>query len=638
MTNKKGSTAITSSEADVIVSESPVESSSGLCEVVYSKEFNTTRIQVAKVKATSERGEVFIPSLWDEDGLVWMGGAVPSVKKATNMATIACNRYTGLFKEVGLASVDPDLLVRLPYNELIYLDNESNIQRLIDELDIEQPSLLSLVIDQWGIIIDGNSRHAAVERLNARDPENRKFRRIPVEIKSFPSGLARLEELRLRNSYRTKSRIQELNEMRLKLQIEIKKRQDALGKPKSQKPRGRSIERVAAETGISRNTLHRGLSAIEEIERIKDSNPSLAQKWTQLLNEGTNKMSFDIVGVPSEDREAVIDKLYEKGKLSKKVSVDKAHKAVLAEKLRNSDGAGATESSDRDPTGVDGETTDALTPDLEQANEQAEREKQARLNTYKELGDKPTDNWYTPTEIIELILEVMGEIDLDPFSDLQKRIPAKNHYTIFDDAFADKNHWTGSVFANILYSDPAKCLKKASKEILDGHTKKGLYLCESGVLFNKKTQTLIDKHEMSICNWKGRIDFIPGEFLLDESPNTVTGASRINSVILFYSLDPADHRQFEEVFSPFGKIYHDVGYYLHHSQSSLDPFDAVKVNWEDGKSKFGHIELSVYESEDTLWVAQAGEHKIDSLSDKKEAEVTAIALAISNYSSNDPFS
>ena len=49
-------------------------------------------------------------------------------------------------------------------------------------------------------------------------------------------------------------------------------------------------------------------------------------------------------------------------------------------------------------------------------------------------------------------------------------------------------------------------------------------------------------------------------------------------------------------------------------------------------------QLSVYESEDTLWVAQAGEHKIDSLSDKEEAEVTAIALAISNYSSNDPFS
>ncbi|WAN69879.1 hypothetical protein BJP36_37965 [Moorena producens JHB] len=32
--------------------------------------------------------------------------------------------------------------------------------------------------------------------------------------------------------------------------------------------------------------------------------------WSKLLEEGTNNMAYDILSVPPEDREAVIDQLY----------------------------------------------------------------------------------------------------------------------------------------------------------------------------------------------------------------------------------------------------------------------------------------------------------------------------------------
>ncbi|NEO75520.1 hypothetical protein [Moorena sp. SIO4G3] len=72
-------------------------------------------------------------------------------------------------------------------------------------------------------------------------------------------------------------------------------------------------------------------------------------------------------------------------------------------------------------------------------------------------------------------------------------------------------------------SDMGKCMQRASKERVVCYTKKAIYLCDSGVLFNKKTQNIIDQHEMSICAWNGRIEFVPGDLLiivLSPTPHT----------------------------------------------------------------------------------------------------------------------
>ncbi|NET66452.1 MAG: hypothetical protein F6K63_19500 [Moorea sp. SIO1G6] len=138
--------------------------------------------------------------MWDSQGIVWCGGYVSYSKKAKNMAVMSYNGNLRLFFEEELADVDPELLIRLPFNELIYINNSGNVERLIKDLDGSNPELVPILVDQWGIIIDGNSRHAAVEGLNAGSDGN-KFPRVPVEIRTFSDNLERLRQLKLRNSY-----------------------------------------------------------------------------------------------------------------------------------------------------------------------------------------------------------------------------------------------------------------------------------------------------------------------------------------------------------------------------------------------------------------------------------------------------
>ncbi|NEO90938.1 MAG: hypothetical protein F6K56_12080 [Moorea sp. SIO3G5] len=139
----------------------------------------------------------------------------------------------------------------------------------------------------------------------------------------------------------------------------------------------------------------------------KEENADLAKKWSKLLEEGTNKMAYDILSVPTEDRESVIDQHYNpEGRLRKKVSVERAYNEVKAERLIDAELESSGNSNDASGEAVDGETND---------------------------------------------------------------------------------------------SDMGKCMQRASKEIVEGYTKTAIYLCDSGVLFNKKTQNIIDQHEMSIA-------------------------------------------------------------------------------------------------------------------------------------------
>ncbi|NEP57957.1 MAG: hypothetical protein F6K31_13195 [Symploca sp. SIO2G7] len=595
----------------------------------------------AEIKVEKEEGFCF-PSLWDNGQIVWSGGCVKSFDKARNMATIAYNRYTRIFEEEGLAQVDPDFLIRLPYNELIYVNNSSNIDRLVEELGVEQPELLPLTVDQWGIIIDGNSRHAAVEILNSQSEQEKKFPRIPIEIRRFEDELERLQALKLRNSYRAKSRIQLLIEAQLAVQIEAQLAKKRMQAGVKLDKRRRSIDTVANRLGVGAKSLRSGFGALEAIQKVKESHPELARKWARLLEDASSKTALDIEGVPLEDREAVIDKLYdEDGVIRKKVSVERAYQELKAERLRElekakkkdetekSSSKSSTKSSSQSSTPSTASTDNSeVTEELEES----ELVRLAQIKTQRELGDKASDNWYTPKEVVNLVIEVLGEIDLDAFADLGKRIPAKKHYTIVDDAFLKKNHWEGSVFANILYSDQTKCLQEASREIASGHTKTGIYLCESGVLFNKRTQDVIEKHEMSICIWRGKIEFVPGDLLLEENPDVVGSSSRINSVFLLYG-DELKKRHFEEIFSVYGGVYHDASYFLN---QYVNPIDAIRqINWKSGKAVFGDIKMTVRQ-EDDLWIAEADGKTIDSLVSEDEAQIYAIAIALKGLLHN-PF-
>jgi DNA N-6-adenine-methyltransferase (Dam) len=72
-------------------------------------------------------------------------------------------------------------------------------------------------------------------------------------------------------------------------------------------------------------------------------------------------------------------------------------------------------------------------------------------NDFNLLIQTETNEWYTPSFLIQLCREVMGSIDLDPASSAiaQRNVKASKYYTKQDDGF--HRPWFGNVFLNPPY-------------------------------------------------------------------------------------------------------------------------------------------------------------------------------------------
>lgn len=60
-----------------------------------------------------------------------------------------------------------------------------------------------------------------------------------------------------------------------------------------------------------------------------------------------------------------------------------------------------------------------------------------------------TDEWYTPSRVVDKVVEVLGSLDLDPCAEPAKEIPATSHFTKQDDGLS--RVWTGAVYMNPPY-------------------------------------------------------------------------------------------------------------------------------------------------------------------------------------------
>lgn len=60
-----------------------------------------------------------------------------------------------------------------------------------------------------------------------------------------------------------------------------------------------------------------------------------------------------------------------------------------------------------------------------------------------------TSEWYTPQHIVTCVIDAIGQIELDPCAEPEKRIPALNYYTKEADGLAQK--WFGAVYMNPPY-------------------------------------------------------------------------------------------------------------------------------------------------------------------------------------------
>lgn len=166
-----------------------------------------------------------------------------------------------------------------------------------------------------------------------------------------------------------------------------------------------------------------------------------------------------------------------------------------------------------------------------------------RFTAYSPEEDSPksktNDCWYTPPHIIELVLQVLGQIDLDPCADDGKHILARSHFTDDDDGLNRK--WHGCVFMNPPYSCPGVWMKKLQAEVESGRVIEAIALVPAATDTNWLSPVL---KQQPVCFWKGRIKFLDADY----KPKL---AARQSHVLLYWG---ENWEKFREVFDEYGYI------------------------------------------------------------------------------------
>lgn len=107
-------------------------------------------------------------------------------------------------------------------------------------------------------------------------------------------------------------------------------------------------------------------------------------------------------------------------------------------------------------------------------------------------GQSKNAEQYTPREWWERVIKVMGAIDCDPASDPNMTIPAKMHFTKFDDGLSAARSWGEKTYLNPVYGTGViKWFEKLELEIRKGNVREAIVLWKAA-LETEATQLLIN--------------------------------------------------------------------------------------------------------------------------------------------------
>lgn len=165
-----------------------------------------------------------------------------------------------------------------------------------------------------------------------------------------------------------------------------------------------------------------------------------------------------------------------------------------------------------------------------------------RSNSIRALTSSKTQHWCTPLHLSKAILEVLGEIDLDPCSNKYSIIPALTYWFEENGEQTFSSEWS---FAKTVYCNPPfspahlqdkfvmKCIKeKKGKEILM------LLPVRTGT--NRWQQYVLKKYD-AICYFKGRVNF--------DLQGKKTKSSTVQTCMIYLGNRP---KRFKKIFSIFG--------------------------------------------------------------------------------------
>ena len=122
------------------------------------------------------------------------------------------------------------------------------------------------------------------------------------------------------------------------------------------------------------------------------------------------------------------------------------------------------------------------------------------------------DERYTPSWLIDLVVEVLGEIEVDPASDPKKRIPAKKHFTLGDDGLSQA--WSGSVYLNPPYSGRsiAPWVKHFCIYFHSGAITEGLLLLPLTSIGNVSSRLLMQNTASAFCVLERSVVFLDDSY------------------------------------------------------------------------------------------------------------------------------
>ena len=154
-----------------------------------------------------------------------------------------------------------------------------------------------------------------------------------------------------------------------------------------------------------------------------------------------------------------------------------------------------------------------------------------------------TDCWYTPPSIVELVIQVLGEINLDPCADDGRHIAATKHYTFDDNGL--EQPWCGKIYMNPPYSHPGLWMKKLQLEFETGNVDEAIALVPAATDTNWLSPVL---KTQPVCFWKGRIKFLGQDY----QPKL---SARQSHVLVYWG---NNWQKFREVFEDYGVVYFPI--------------------------------------------------------------------------------
>ncbi len=145
-----------------------------------------------------------------------------------------------------------------------------------------------------------------------------------------------------------------------------------------------------------------------------------------------------------------------------------------------------------------------------------------------------TDEWYTPKEIIELVLSIFGQIDTDPatsFAVNMKFINAKVFYTKNTNGLDLSLPWIGNVWLNPPYgrgeNSASRFTERLYKEFNDKNIVQAITCLNAASMTTKWFFTTIIRIASAHCVVNGRPNFIPPD-------GTSSNSSPNKGIVLSY--------------------------------------------------------------------------------------------------------